>query len=267
MTGSYNRHVETAAIVQGILARLTPALAAPFGTYLPLSVGHRTVGWIDAARCAAWAFECLKPRRRSRSWRLADWRHVSRTRPRVARTLAAEALSAWRDEPRVGCRIFDAPPLFSSSGRCAAFSALPPLPRTSTGWSARWRARCGSRGARKGDRPGIADNLVGGGSLRATVPMTVVKAWEEAGIPGAIAARAECRFDLRAQPKGSSARRFSFSICGWTPNSSRRPGWRSGRAPAGDAGHRRDDRQRIRDGRCQAATCRPRSGSADSPRR
>ena len=215
MTGSYNRHVETAAIVQGILARLTPALAAPRETYLPLSVGYRTVGWIDAARVARLkAFSDVFDACDSGiavAATLADSEARTAALDRVARTLAAEGrLSAWRDERYSVAESFDAPPLFLLERAAARFFGIATFAAHVNGLIRRdgeirmWLAR---RSPCKAIDPGLLDNLVGGGiAAGTTVPMTVIKeAWEEAGIPGTLAARAECAGAVqicRAQPEG-----------------------------------------------------------------
>jgi 8-oxo-dGTP pyrophosphatase MutT (NUDIX family) len=207
--------VETAAIVQGILARLTPALAAPRGTYLPLSVEHRIVGWIDAARVGRLeafknVFDAAAPGIAFAA-ALADSEARTAALDRVARTLAAEGrLSAWRDERYSVAESFGAQPLFVLERAAARFFGIATFAAHVNGLVRRdgeirmWLAR---RSARKAIDPNLLDNLVGGGiAAGTTVPMTVIKeAWEEAGIPGAIAARAECTGTVqicRAQPEG-----------------------------------------------------------------
>ena len=215
MTGSYNRDVKAAAIVPAILTRLTSALVAPSETYLPLSVGNRTVGWIDAARVARLkAFSDVFETSDSGIGLIATLAGAeARTAAldRVARALAAEGrLSAWRNERYSVADSFGAPPLFLLERAAARFFGIETFAAHVNGLVRRdseiwmWLAR---RSPSKAIDPGLLDNLVGGGiAASATVPMTVIKeAWEEAGIPGAIAARAECTGAVRicrAQPEG-----------------------------------------------------------------
>jgi 8-oxo-dGTP pyrophosphatase MutT (NUDIX family) len=207
--------VETAAIVQGILARLTPALAAPRGTYRPLSVERRIVGWIDAARAARLeAFkDVFHPCGAGIALAATTTDAEARTAAleRVALALAAEGrLSAWRDERYAVAESLGAAPLFLLERAAARFFGIETFAAHVNGLVRRngeirmWLAR---RSPHKAIDPGLLDNLVGGGiAAGATVPMTVVKeAWEEAGIPDAIAARAECAGAVRicrAQPDG-----------------------------------------------------------------
>ena len=201
MTGSYNRGVKTAAIVPAILTRLTPALAAPRGTYLPLSVEHRVVGWIDDARGARLkAFSDIfetSDRGIGLIATLAGAEARTAALDRVARALAAEGrLSAWRNELYSVADSFGAPPLFLLERAAARFFGIETFAAHVNGlvrfhsetWM--WLAR---RSPSKAIDPGRLDNLVGGGiAAGATIPTTVVKeAWEEAGIPEVIAVRAE----------------------------------------------------------------------------
>jgi 8-oxo-dGTP pyrophosphatase MutT (NUDIX family) len=207
--------VETAAIVPGILVRLRLALAAPRETYVALSVEHRVVGWIDAARVARLkAFKSVFDTCGTGialAATLADAEARTEALDRVARALAAEGrLSAWRDERYSVAESFGAPPLFLLERAAARFFGIETFAAhvnglvRCNGEIRMWLAR---RSPRKAIDPGLLDNLVGGGiAAGATVPTTVIKeAWEEAGIAGVIAARAECVGAVqicRAQPEG-----------------------------------------------------------------
>jgi 8-oxo-dGTP pyrophosphatase MutT (NUDIX family) len=199
--------VEIAAIVPGILSRLTPALAAPRGTYMPLLVERWTIGWLDAARAARLAafgdiFDRCGTAIAFRS-ALAEPEARTVALDRVARTLAAEGLlTAWRNERYAVARSFGATPLFLLERAAARFFGIETFAAHVNGLVQRngeigmWLAR---RAPNKAIDPGLLDNLVGGGiAAGATIAQTVVKeAWEEAGITGATAARAEQAGEVR----------------------------------------------------------------------
>jgi 8-oxo-dGTP pyrophosphatase MutT (NUDIX family) len=114
----------------------------------------------------------------------------------LARTLSAEGvLTAWRNERYAVVREFGEPATFDLE-RCAAryfgirtFAAHINGLVEGAGGVRMWFAR---RSPTKAVDPGLLDNIVGGGiAAGATVAATVVKeAWEEAGIPAALAATA-----------------------------------------------------------------------------
>jgi len=189
-----------AAILTAIDARLRPALAPLACTGHVLRVDGLAVGMLDAARAQRLAgfadvfrvgedtveFAPRLQDPRSRSAAIAD----------VARALAREGrLSAWRDELFAVSEDFGAAPAFVIERAAARYFGI----RT---WAAHvngvvqeangtsmWFAR---RSERKPIDPGMLDNLVGGGIAAGRgVRETVVKeAWEEAGIPAALASRA-----------------------------------------------------------------------------
>ena len=177
------------------------ALAAPAGPLVPLRVGATTVGWLDparAARLAAFA-DAFVARGDALALlpALADAETRTTALDRVARTLAAEGrLSAWRDEPYAVAERFGAPPLFALERAAARFFGIVThaahvngLVRGDDGVRM-WLAR---RSPAKPIDPGMLDNLVGGGiAARQSVAATVVKeAWEEAGVPAALAGSAQ----------------------------------------------------------------------------
>jgi 8-oxo-dGTP pyrophosphatase MutT (NUDIX family) len=200
--------VETGAIVHGpaILARLAPLLAAPRGSYIPLRIGRDIVGWVDEDRAAVLA-------------RFADvfYRHASgldlkvslvtaadRTAAldRVVEVLAAEGrLTAWRDERYTISTLFGAAPLCLIERAAARFFGIRTCAAHVNGLVrgtsvSMWLAR---RSPDKAIDPGLLDNLVGGGvPAGAAVAETVVReAWEEAGIPAAVAAAATPAGEVR----------------------------------------------------------------------
>ena len=129
----------------------------------------------------------------------------------VARALAAEgALTAWRDERYAVAPAHGAPPWFELERAAARYFGVRTHAAHANGLVrvdgrlAMWIAR---RSPAKAIDPGLLDNLVGGGiAAGATVADTVVKeAWEEAGIPAVLAARAGPASRLcirRDQPDG-----------------------------------------------------------------
>jgi 8-oxo-dGTP pyrophosphatase MutT (NUDIX family) len=186
-----------ASILAAIETRLRRALALPAARYRPLVIGGEPLGLIDDARAARLArFDAflvdeaavtLDDRRATtrdaRTAVLAD----------VALTLRAEgALPAWRDE------VYAVAPQFGAMPRChiergaaryfgfRTFAAHVNGLAQRDGAPAMWLAR---RSAHKAVDPGLLDNLVGGGIAAGfDVGGTVVKeAWEEAGIPEALA--------------------------------------------------------------------------------
>ena len=195
--------------------RLVRALAPPAHAYVALRVDGRAAGWIRADRVERVA-ACsdvfhvnsdgitFLPALRSSQQRTAAVAGV-------ARELAAEgALTAWRNERYAVAPAFGAPPWFELERAAARYFGVRTYAAHANGLvreAARvvmWIAR---RSPAKAIDPGLLDNLVGGGiAAGTTVADTVVKeAWEEAGIPAALAALAQPASPLhirRDQPDG-----------------------------------------------------------------
>lgn len=193
--------METSAIVTGIRNRLEALLAAPQGRYRPFTVDGDPIGWIDAARVKRLAEFADVLVADDQQVRFVDdiVRPEVRTEAmeRVARKLAEEGLlSPWRNERYAVVREFGDAPRFELE-RCAAryfgirtFAAhINGLVRTADGT----RMWLGRRSPHKAVDPGLLDNMVGGGvAAGASIAATVIKeAWEEAGIPPALAAGAQ----------------------------------------------------------------------------
>ncbi len=117
---------------------------------------------------------------------------------RVARTLSAEGqLSGWRDERYAIAAAFGAAPVFLLERAAARYFGVATYAAHVNGLvrgrgdddPQMWIAR---RSPTKSIDPSLIDNLVGGGiAAGQSVASTVVKeAWEEAGIPAALAALA-----------------------------------------------------------------------------
>jgi 8-oxo-dGTP pyrophosphatase MutT (NUDIX family) len=206
--------LETSAIVTGIRERLEAILAAPQGRYRPFMVDGDPVGWIDderALRLAAYADVLIVDHDQVRFAGGIQPEARTDAMERVARELAEDGLlSAWRSERYAVVREFGDTPRFELE-RCAAryfgirtFAAhINGLVRTADGI----RMWLGRRSPNKTVDPGLLDNMVGGGiAAGASIEATVIKeAWEEAGIPAALAAAAQPVGALRicrAHPKG-----------------------------------------------------------------
>jgi 8-oxo-dGTP pyrophosphatase MutT (NUDIX family) len=189
-----------AAILTAIDARLRIARAPVDGTAHVLRVDGAAVGILDAARAQRLAGFADVFRVGGDAVEFAPQLRDACTRSAaivdVARALAREGrLSAWRDELFAVSEAFGAPPAFVIERAAARYFGI----RT---WAAHvngvvqdadgtsiWFAR---RSERKPIDPGMLDNLVGGGiaAWRGVRETVVKEAWEEAGIPAALASRA-----------------------------------------------------------------------------
>ena len=198
-----------------ILERLGRALAAPAHAYRPLRVGSAIVGWLDADRTVRIAqFDAVftvnsdgvafHPALRDETAR-------SDAMAGVAAALAAEgALTPWRDELYAVAPTFGATPWFRLERAAARYFGVHTWAMHINGVvrgateATMWLAR---RSADKAIDPLQLDNLVGGGIAVGTgiVETLAKEAWEEAGIPRALAAQAQPAGSLhiyRDQPDG-----------------------------------------------------------------
>jgi 8-oxo-dGTP pyrophosphatase MutT (NUDIX family) len=211
----YNRRMRADGIVPAIHARLVRALAAPEGEYAAFRVDRHTVGWLDPARAARLSGFTSTFERAEDEIRLdptlADCSARTAAVEKVTRALAGEGLlSAWRDERYAVAVEFGAKPLVDIERAAARYFGI----RTyavhvnglvrSSGGVVMWLAR---RSPTKAIDPGLLDNLVGGGIATGFGVLDTLRkeAWEEAGIPPAVAARArpEGSIDIcRPQPQG-----------------------------------------------------------------
>ncbi|MFO1314805.1 MAG: DUF4743 domain-containing protein [Burkholderiales bacterium] len=198
-----------------VARRLGRALAPPARPCRPLRVGGAVAGWLtpERARRVAGFGDVFRVDGDGVEFipALADADARSRAIARVAETLAAEgALTAWRDERYAVAASFGAPPWFVLERAAARYFGVRTYAAHVNGLVGAgadvtmWLAR---RSPTKAIDPGMLDNLVGGGiASGATVEGTVVKeAWEEAGMPAALAAGARRVATLgihREQPDG-----------------------------------------------------------------
>ena len=191
------RRVTEAAILTAVARRLDGALTARRPPH-PIIVQGVAVGYVDGARRARLArftdvfadrddgALALAPRLADASARTAALEHV-------ARTLAAEgALTTWRDERFAVAARFADPPLLTIERAAARYFGIAAWAAHANGVvdDARgptiWFAR---RSAGKSIDPGRLDNLVGGGIAAGETPDATLhrEAWEEAGVPPALA--------------------------------------------------------------------------------
>jgi 8-oxo-dGTP pyrophosphatase MutT (NUDIX family) len=182
------------SILAAIEARLTLARALPPGRYRRFVVDGIPIGRIDEARverlAAFDAFVCGDDVRLD--GKLHTARERSRAMAEAAAALRADGqLPAWRNEMFAIVPPFGGPPLFTIERGAARYFGLPTYAVHVNGIvdenSPRmWLAR---RSPAKAVDPGLLDNLVGGGVAAGyRIFETLVKeAWEEAGIPAALA--------------------------------------------------------------------------------
>jgi 8-oxo-dGTP pyrophosphatase MutT (NUDIX family) len=202
-------------IVPAIRARLALTLAAPQGAYVAFRIDGHTVGWLDPARAARLSAFAPVFDRAEGEIRLAATLAgcFARTAAveEVTRALADEGLlSAWRDERYAVAVEFGAAPLIDIERAAARYFGIRTyavhvngLVRGGSGL-AMWLAR---RSPVKAIDPGMLDNLVGGGIATGYGVLDTLRkeAWEEAGIPANVAARARPQGSIdicRQQPQG-----------------------------------------------------------------
>ena len=149
---------------------------------------------------------CISSRRVSLAPSLSGFATRSAAVGHVARRLAENGtVTGWRDELYPVCAEFDAPALFAieraASSRFGIRSfGVHLIGYVSSGGSGEemhlWVAR---RSADKATGPGMKDAFVGGGIAHGTGPRQVMikEAWEEAGLPAALAEQAQATGDVR----------------------------------------------------------------------
>ena len=197
MHGLYNRSMDEAHILTATGQRLAASLTRPLPPLVRFDVDGHAAGWLDRARCdrlaqfprifvvnaAGVRFAAAIDTPEARTDAMAE----------VADALAAAAqLSAWRNERYAVRPSFDAPPWFYLERACARWFGI----RT---WAVHVNGACSvdaehylwfaRRSLHKSIDPGSFDTLVGGGIAETeTVAQALYReAWEEAGIPAALA--------------------------------------------------------------------------------
>ncbi|HEY2863295.1 MAG TPA: DUF4743 domain-containing protein [Casimicrobiaceae bacterium] len=202
-------------IVPAIRARFALALAAPQGEYVAFQIDGTTVGWLDPVRAARLRTFSPVVDGSGSELRLvsslSDCGARTAAVERVTRALADEGLlSAWRDERYAVAPEFGAAALLDIERAAARYFGVRTyavhvngLVRSGNGL-AMWIAR---RSPDKAIDPGMLDNLVGGGIASGYGILDTLRkeAWEEAGIPADVAARARPHGSVdicRPQPQG-----------------------------------------------------------------
>lgn len=201
-------------IVPAIHGRLALALAAPQGEYTGWRVDDNTVGWLDSARAARLSafgiFHHAAGGLRIAPT-LADCAARTEAIEDITLALAGEGLlSAWRGERYAVAAEFGSPPLVDIERAAARYFGIRTYAVHVNGLVdsgdgiKMWLAR---RSPRKAIDPGMIDNLVGGGIATGYGIFDTLEkeAWEEAGIPADVAARARPHGSIdicRAQPQG-----------------------------------------------------------------
>ena len=201
-------------LLAAVHARLTAALVAPSGDYVPLRIDSHVIGWLDEPRATRLArfddvFVCTSDGLHL-ARRLQDEATRTRALEDVTRALADEGqLSAWRDEAYAIAGAFGDAPLCRIERAAARYFGIITFAAHLNGLvdgdpTRMWIAR---RSATKAIDPGQLDNLVGGGIRAGTsvIDTLVREAWEEAGIPETLArqsAPAGIVRICRTQPEG-----------------------------------------------------------------
>lgn len=186
-------------ILAAIEARLTRALELPAVRYRPFVVAGVPIGLIDDARAVHLqridVFD-VAPESVVLDVRLPDADARSAVLAEVAATLRSEGqLPAWRDERFAIAPRYGEAPLFTIERGAARYFGLPTYAVHVNGvvedvaGVRMWLAR---RSPAKAVDPGLLDNLIGGGVAAGyRIDETLVKeAFEEAGVPSALARRA-----------------------------------------------------------------------------
>lgn len=193
-----------------LLDRIRECNAHDLSDCLPFEVAGQRVGWVKrsfAARLGAFAeVFAVTEKRISLAPSLADFETRSAALGHVARRLAEDGIvTGWRDELYPVVAAFDAPALFAIERAASARFGIRSfgvhlIGYVRSGGSGEdlhlWVAR---RSADKATGPGMKDAFVGGGMAHGTDAWQVMikEAWEEAGVPAALAGQAEAAGDVR----------------------------------------------------------------------
>ncbi len=190
-----------------LLDRIRACNAHDLSDFLPFHVAGQQVGWVKRdfvahLRAFTEVFS-MSDGRISLAPSLADFETRSAALGQVARRLAQDGVvTGWRDELYPACAAFDAPALFAIERAASARFGLRSFGVHLMGYVGSgedmdlWVAR---RSADKATGPGMKDAFVGGGIAHGAGPRQVMikEAWEEAGVPGALAERAKAVGDVR----------------------------------------------------------------------
>jgi 8-oxo-dGTP pyrophosphatase MutT (NUDIX family) len=190
-----------------LLERIRECNAHDLSDCLPFDVAGQRVGWVKRdflAHLTAFAdVFCISDERITLAPSLSDFETRSAAVGHVARRLAEdEAITGWRDELYPVVAAHDAPALFAIERAASARFGLRSFGVHLIGYVGAgeemhlWVAR---RSADKATGPGMKDAFVGGGIAHGAGPRQVMikEAWEEAGVPAALAEQARAVGDVR----------------------------------------------------------------------
>ena len=190
--------------------------------HVPFLCSHARVGWLrkaHAQRLLEWP-DVFK--RDARGVRIAEQLTDPATRTAeigcvISRLHKEGTIAGWRNELYAVTTAFDASPLFHIERAAARFFGTTTYAAHANGYCGgrMWLAR---RARTKPIDPGLLDNLVGGGMCAGVEPLATIvrEAWEEAGVPEAVArqARQAAMLEiLREVPEGvQSETLFVFDL-------------------------------------------------------
>jgi len=193
-----------------LLDRIRECNAHDLSDCLPFEVTGQRVGWVKrdfAAHLTPFTdvFR-ISDEGISLAPSLSDFESRSLAVAPVVQRLAEDGLvTGWRDELYPVCAAFDAPTLFAIERAASARFGIRSFGVHLVGYVRSdgsgedmdlWVAR---RSADKATGPGMKDAFVGGGMAHGTDAWRVMikEAWEEAGVPAALAGQAEAAGDVR----------------------------------------------------------------------
>jgi len=190
-----------------LLERIRECNAHDLSEFLPFDVAGQQVGWVKRdfvahLRTFSEVFS-MSEARISLAPSLTDFETRSAALGHVVRQLADDGIvTGWRDELYPACAAFDAPALFAIERAASARFGLRSFGVHLMGYVRSgedidlW---VGRRSADKATGPGMKDAFVGGGIAHGADPRQVMikEAWEEAGVPAALAEQARDVGDVR----------------------------------------------------------------------
>ena len=190
--------------------------------HVPFLCAHARVGWLRKAHAQRLLEWPAVFKRDARGVRIAE--HLAEPAVRTAeigrvisRLHEEGTIAGWRNELYAVTTAFDASPLFHIERAAARFFGTTTYAAHANGYGGgcMWLAR---RARTKPIDPGLLDNLVGGGMCAGVEPLATIvrEAWEEAGVPEAVARQARQAATLeilREVPEGvQSETLFAFDL-------------------------------------------------------
>ncbi len=182
---------------QKIQDRLHAARQFDPSVHVPLLCAGARIGWLRQAHARRLLGRPDVFEHDSAGVRVAESLKSPAVRTAAIEEVVAElheqgAITGWRDERYAVVTAFDAPPLFHIERAAARYLGVTTYAAHANGYCGigtdceMWLAR---RAANKPIDAGMLDNLVGGGMSAGVAPRDTIirEAWEEAGIPTALA--------------------------------------------------------------------------------